>query len=438
MNFRVVSFHFGVALAGLSILLSSPEAWSAESDWTQVLIYGDAGDGSADQAKVGRAMAEVDRKTPFDFAVSTGDNMYVPYSEGVFQRVFENPYRALIERGVAFFQTVGNHDMEGSKLRKQLEYSQSQDALRRGVGGWVLPNEDYVFERERSRWIVLNVSKANGSLNWSKEREEFLTKHACQRKPEWTFLVVHYPLWSTNTHGDNRALARVLLPILERCPVDMVFSGHDHHGEYMHPWRWIPTFVVGHGHEIRRISKPSERESLFRTWELGFARLSLKDDVAKVGFVDSSSKVLFEMAWQKRVPAWIDVWKLEDQKLFSRVQWPSKSAQNDLQLQIGISKTSVNPVFESDAFEWRDASFGGRAEGGKGYEFSVPVALWRDSAVDLGDGQNYFVASRVKAKERGRISRYQSPWIYGDLSEGQGLHGNYDGIQAKNLLEIRL
>ena len=76
------------------------------------LVYGDAGDGSRAQRSVGEAMWRSHQAVPFDAAFSTGDNQYLPTAANTYQRIFEVPFAELIGVGLAFYQTVGNHDLE--------------------------------------------------------------------------------------------------------------------------------------------------------------------------------------------------------------------------------------------------------------------------------------------------------------------------------------
>jgi hypothetical protein len=405
----------------IGCILCLPAGLSASSS-THVLLYGDAGAGNSGQYRVGEGMGTIHARAPFNYAVSMGDNMYVPYREGIFADVFENPYKKLIESGVPFFQALGNHDMEDDRLEKQLAYSREQNVIERGVGGWVLPAEDYLIEQPGARWVVLNVSTSDGKVNWTNERETFLTSVVCSEFSGWTFVVVHYPLWSTNAHGDNPSLQRRLLPILSECAVDMVFSGHDHHAEYILPWDWTPFLTIGNGHEFRDYKRSSDRESLFSFRGLGFGGIRFDDSAAQVTLYNERGQGLYEFVWQRRVPAWVDVWKEDDKQVLSRVEWPDMD-HTMLDVEVGFSSREVNPLMVPEEFVFEKAEVVGRFRSPEGFVYAADIPRRQ--------GHRYAVTRvRLKGKSDDR-------WIYGDMSQGEGHHGNYDGIQASNLLPIR-
>lgn len=385
-----------------------------------VLLYGDAGAGNPDQYKVARGMTALHEKDPFDYAVSMGDNLYIDYEPNIFWKVFENPYKALISAGLPFFQVVGNHDMEDDRLEQELRYSREQNVLAQGVGGWVLPSEDYAFSHHGARWIVLNVSQADGTLNWTQERQDFLVSHVCSKSSDWTFLAIHYPLWSTNTHGDNIALQKKLLPILGECPVDMVFMGHDHHAEVMLPWKWTSFVTIGNGHEFRSTVRRSTRESLFAHRGLGFGRLKFSAELAQLTLYNENANELYDSIVQKRVPAWVDTWKQVNDQIWARVDWPEPT-EATLEVQIGFSSERINPLLDPSSFDFYPATIHRRTGyRGRGVVYAVAAP---QSFLPL------YVTTRARIKDSG------GRWIYGDMSVGPGRHGNYDGIQSSMLLK---
>ncbi len=411
----------------------SPTTLPAQ-DLTRVLIYGDSGDGSEEQIRVGRAMGERHAESPFNFAVSMGDNQYVDTWDGVWADIFESPYARLIQSGLQMFQAVGNHDMEQDRLNDQLQYSRRVDALRRRVGGWVLPNENYVIETERVRWIVLNVSHAEGWVNIPDSTVEFAEKEICQPSRRWKIVTMHYPFWSTGPRSDNLILQRRLLPLLERCLVDFIFSGHEHHAEWFLPWKWTHFGIVGNAHEIRPTRLASARESLFRQNETGFAELDLHDDFATIKFLNNSGRIKHEASMQKRPDLWGDVWKSDGSRVFGRMELRNDKSVPGIEAQLALSPTRSNPLQSEN--EWRFIP----AREALPSEYSR-----RQSQLSLPvEAQNLphrvFVANIPSGFEGWAAFRYRlgpgEPWIWGDRSDGRGLHGNYDGIRKQDLLSV--
>ena len=75
-------------------------------------VIGDSGRGDQPQAEVAQQMTAWHEKFPFEFVVMLGDNLYPPHGPDDFTTKFEQPYRALLERGVTFHAAIGNHDLD--------------------------------------------------------------------------------------------------------------------------------------------------------------------------------------------------------------------------------------------------------------------------------------------------------------------------------------
>ena len=200
----------------------------------------------------------------------------------------------------------------------------------------------------------------------------------------------------------------------------MVFQGHDHFAEYIHPWNWIPFLTAGNGHEVRQVRQPSARESLFSLRELGFASLMIEGDKALISFRDETGKVHYQFSWQRRVPAWADVWMQSGNQVLARVTW-DPGLRSQLEVEIGFSDKAADPVWESERFIFVPAQYQGPGNG--------PNLLAHGAQIPSGFNYGYAVA---RFRSRGSLE-----WTYADRAEGPGLHGNYDGIQIPNLLTFR-
>ena len=73
-------------------------------------IIGDTGTGSDKQYQVANVMLGARETFPFEFVLMMGDNLYGGEVPKDFQKKFENVYRALLDKQVKFYATLGNHD----------------------------------------------------------------------------------------------------------------------------------------------------------------------------------------------------------------------------------------------------------------------------------------------------------------------------------------
>ena len=192
-------------------------------------IFGLIGDsGSGDQAQQAVANAMVRYFTTarrFPFVLMLGDNLY----DDDYQGEFSVPYQGLLERGVLFYASLGNHDREIEQHYKPFHMG---DRLY------------YTFTEGNARFVVLNSNRPGdrAQLVW-------LDTAFGNTGTKWRISFFHHPLYSSGDHAqESRDVIRPALePALVRNHVDVVFTGHDHLYERIAPQQGIRYFVSGGG-----------------------------------------------------------------------------------------------------------------------------------------------------------------------------------------------
>ena len=81
-----------------------------QKDSVKFAVIGDNGTGGKAEYQVADKLAAAQKKFPFGFVVMMGDNLYGGESPKDFVDKFERPYKALLDAGVKFQATLGNHD----------------------------------------------------------------------------------------------------------------------------------------------------------------------------------------------------------------------------------------------------------------------------------------------------------------------------------------
>src|SRR5919106_5127207 len=81
-------------------------------------VLGDFGNGSRQQYALGEQMAKLHSQFPFELMLTVGDNIYGSERPQDLVRKFEAPYKALLEAGVKFYASLGNHDSREQRLYK--------------------------------------------------------------------------------------------------------------------------------------------------------------------------------------------------------------------------------------------------------------------------------------------------------------------------------
>ena len=81
-------------------------------------VIGDSGTGGGAQREVAEQIAAAHARFPFEFAIMLGDNLYGREREGDYESKFERPYKPLLDAGVKFYASLGNHDEPDQRFYK--------------------------------------------------------------------------------------------------------------------------------------------------------------------------------------------------------------------------------------------------------------------------------------------------------------------------------
>jgi hypothetical protein len=206
------------------------------------LVLGDTGRGDKGQYDTARQMVAAHRKFPFTFAVLLGDNMYGPDGPRDFQTKFEAPYKALLDAGVKFYGSLGNHDNPNQRSYGLFNMNgERYYTFRASAGGASKLTEGGV------RFFALD------SNYLSKEHVDWMEKELGGSKSDWKICFFHHPMYSSaRRHGSALETRTLLEPIFVKHGVNVVLQGHDHTYERTKPQKGIYYFVVGSSGSLRR------------------------------------------------------------------------------------------------------------------------------------------------------------------------------------------
>jgi 3',5'-cyclic AMP phosphodiesterase CpdA len=197
-------------------------------------VMGDFGTGRREQYELAEVMARVRAQFPFTLMLTVGDNLYGGNGPRDFLNKFEKPYKALLDGGVKFYASLGNHDS-----RQQSNYEPFN------MGGRTY----YTFKapKESVRFFALETSYLDPQqLQW-------LERELDSSGEDWKIPYFHHPLYSSGgRHGSDLPKRRVLEPLFVKYGVSVVFAGHDHVYERVKPQQGIVHFVVGSSGQLRR------------------------------------------------------------------------------------------------------------------------------------------------------------------------------------------
>ena len=197
-------------------------------------VIGDAGTGDSKQRTVASELAAWRTRFPFDFVIMTGDNMYGGENARDFQKKFEIPYKPLLDGGVKFYASLGNHD---------------DAAIQRNYKLFNMNGERYYSFKPKDgvRFFALDSNYVD------KPQLAWLDKELASSGSEWKIMFFHHPLYSSGeTHGSAELQRGLLEPVFVKHGVNVVVTGHEHFYERIKPQKGIAHFILGSSAKLRR------------------------------------------------------------------------------------------------------------------------------------------------------------------------------------------
>jgi Calcineurin-like phosphoesterase len=198
------------------------------SRFLRFAVIGDFGTGGTTQKDVADRMCRRRNSYPFDFVITTGDNIYPDGSAQYFDSNFFQPYDCLLENDVAFRSTLGNHDVITDNGRPELNEP-----------AFGMPSRNYVFRISGVRFVMVesNVIARDWLRRATRSRED----------DTWTVVAFHHPVFSPGTHGSTDGMRPWMPRLFRDRGVDIVFNGHDHLYAVSKPIRRVRYVVTGGG-----------------------------------------------------------------------------------------------------------------------------------------------------------------------------------------------
>jgi predicted phosphodiesterase len=229
---RRAAFLSVVVLATLALPLYDQElTLPLKPNSVRFAVIGDMGTGDKPQYELAAKLIEYRQKFPFEFVITVGDNIYDGSAPIDFETKFERPYKPLLDAGIKFYATLGNHDKPNESFYKPFNMDGQQY---------------YTFKKGNVRFFALDTnSMSPRELAW-------LEKELQNSGSDWSICYFHHPLYSSAAfHGSSTELRVVLEPLFVKYGVQVVFAGHDHVYERVKPQKGISYFTEGASGSLR-------------------------------------------------------------------------------------------------------------------------------------------------------------------------------------------
>jgi hypothetical protein len=202
-------------------------------DSVRFAVIGDSGTGERGQYEVAKWMATYHGVFPFTFVIMMGDNMYGDENPKDFVRKFETPFKPLLDAGVNFYASLGNHDEPEIQIYYRLF----------NMGG----ERYYSFVKGPVQFFALDSNYMDArQIAW-------LDKELGASTARWKIAFFHHPLYSSGArHGSELGLRKLVEPLFIKHGVSAVFAGHEHFYERINPQHGIYYFTSGGAGKLRR------------------------------------------------------------------------------------------------------------------------------------------------------------------------------------------
>jgi hypothetical protein len=229
----------GIATAARPVAVATPPAAAApavtlpnQSGSLKFAVLGDFGTGKPPEYELAARMAKVFAGFKLGLVVLVGDNLYGAERPQDFKIKFEDPYKPLLDAGVKFYASLGNHDARAQRYYEPFN-----------MAGKLY----YSFKAPKGkvRFYMLDSSYP------VPEQIDWVEKELKATSEDWKIVVFHHPIYSSGgRHGSDLKLRETLEPLFIKYNVSVVFNGHDHFYERIKPQHGIVYFVVGSGGQL--------------------------------------------------------------------------------------------------------------------------------------------------------------------------------------------
>ena len=195
-------------------------------------VIGDNGTGERPEQDIADQMQRYWSVVKYDFVTMDGDNIYGGHSPRDFKAKFEEPYKSLLDEGVKFYASLGNHDDAQIEINYKPYNMNGQHY--------------YTIEKKNVEFFVLDSNYMTPQqLSWLEDKLK-------GSSAQWKIAYFHHPLYTcAKFHGPDVDLRNQLMPLFTRYGVNVVWSGHEHVYERIKPQEGIYFFLEGDSGQLR-------------------------------------------------------------------------------------------------------------------------------------------------------------------------------------------
>jgi hypothetical protein len=266
---------------------SPPSVTALRNDRASVKfgVIGDTGTGGQAQYDIATLLHHARERFPFEFVIMLGDNMYGSETPADFVRKFERPYKPLLDAGIRFYATLGNHDDPQQRFYAPFNMN---------------GNRYYTFKKGGVEFFVLDSTYVTpAQVSW-------LGTALGRSTASWKIAYFHHPLYSSGMrHGPDLALRATVEPLFLKYGISAVFAGHEHFYERVKPQGGIAYFTMGGSARLRKSdinTRSGLTEKGFDT-DNSFMLVEILDDRLYFDTISRRGRIVDSGTFTRRAPA---------------------------------------------------------------------------------------------------------------------------------------
>jgi hypothetical protein len=247
-------------------------------------VLGDQGTGKDDQYNVARQMVAEHDRVGYGFVLLLGDNLYGGNWPKRRQLIFDIPYKPLLDRGVLFYATLGNHDQKSAN--EQTTFTPFN----------MYGKSAYSFKPAGDLVEFFTYNSTPHSERADRSQLAWLDSALAASTAKWKIAFSHHPPYSPGSrHGDDKELVATLVPILVKHGVQVVMTGHEHFFAKLKPVDGVHYLISGSGGKIHPggIDQKDPRLEYGIDTAFHFVSVKLSEEVLEFTVIDSSGKTLY-------------------------------------------------------------------------------------------------------------------------------------------------
>ncbi len=278
------------------ILRGAPPVFQVpkKSNSIRVAMMGDFGTRGEDQHRVAAAMVQENKKRPFDFGLTLGDNFYFNLTspdDSQFKIAFEDLYGPM---GITFYPSFGNHDWGGELPAVEIAYSQNNPhwnfpapyyTYTAGPVQFFVVNTEFEFDRPEG----LSAGVAPAQLRWLQSELE-------KSKATWKVVYGHVPTY-TSLYGDSGPMVELMETMKGRA--DFYISGHVHNLEQHKAVDGVNLFIIGSSGRGEVEVDEKDPDTIFAKEAYGFGVLEATDHDVTIRIFGEDDKELHVATFHK-------------------------------------------------------------------------------------------------------------------------------------------